>query len=306
MFGSFPVNSSPENTAAPVEENAQQSTGENSVQESAPEQEVVDNAESTIQENSESNDTTPEDQGSEEEGNEDNLGDKKPKKGFARRIEKFNQKLSQKEQEIEYWKNVALGKEKATPQVQQPVQNMGKPKFEEFDSIEAYTEALTDWKLSQTLNQVEQKAKAQQVAQGYDNKLNEFKKAAPDFDEVMSDFVEDYSHIEMPELVQMAYESDVGPQLAYHIAKNPQIVEQLAVLPSHRRLIELGKLEDKLQQNLAQKEKPKAEVKKVSSASKPVEPVKGVGKVETFDLSDPNLSYTEWVKRREAALKNRR
>lgn len=227
----------------------------------------------------------------------------KPKRGFAKRIERFNQKLSAKDQEIEYWRQVAL---KGQAPQQQPtadgVASGIKPKFSDFNDIEAYAEALTDWKLSHSLSQVQQQTAMMQTAKTYEARLEQFKKTAADFDDVMTEFVEDYGNMNVPEVIQVAYESDVGPQLAYHLAKNPTEFERIAKLPSHRRLLELGKLEDKISAQ-SQTAAPAKETKKISAAPKPVQPVKGTGKVESLDLSDPNLSYSEWLKRREATLK---
>ena len=143
-----------------------------------------------------------------------------------------------------------------------------------------------------------------QTAKTYEARLEQFKQTAQDFDDVMSEFVADYGNINVPEVIQVAMESDVGPQLAYHLAKNTQDFERIAKLPPHRRLLELGKLEDRISAQ-SQKSAPVRETKKVSEAPKPVQPVKGSGKVESLDLSDPNLSYSEWLKRREASLKRR-
>ena len=288
MFGSFPAtnvaNDSPvkaENAVVADEQKAE------NVQESVPEENVESGTEdsgTTSDESSEVSDDTK----TEEEV-------RKPKKGFERRIEKFNQKLSAKEQEIEYWKKVALeGGVKTTPTDQTDPQ--GKPQFSQFNDIEAYTEALTDWKLSHSLAQVQQRSQIENTAKTYNERLTEFKKTTADFEEVMAEFVEDYGDVTVPEIVQVAMESEVGPQLAYHLAKNPDEVERIAGLPPHRRLVE-GRMSKPVEKQV--------ETKKISKAAAPVQPVKGSGKVESVDLRDPNVSYTEWVKRREASLKKR-
>lgn len=301
MFGSFsdsPV--SKETTAVPVETTEVKSTGE-TVQESVPEEKVEASTEAETTSQDEASEDSSDDTDTEVDTEVDNS--KKPKKGFEKRIERFNQRLSEKEREIEYWKKVALeqqgGKQQAT---QQPVVKTEAPKFDDYATIEDYTNALTDWKLEQAMARMQQNTAVQKVAETYDQRLAEFKKSAQDFDQVMGEFVEEYGTLEVPEIIQVAYESDVGPQLAYYLAKNPAEVDRIAKLPSHRRLIELGKLEDKVATPVA---KPVVEQKKVSKAAAPVAPVKGTGKVESLDLNDPNLSYTEWVRRREAALKKR-
>lgn len=297
MFGSFSDSPAPEAKAAPVETTEVKNTGE-TVQESVPEENVEASTEVETTSQDEASEETSDDTDTEVDTEEDNS--KKPKKGFARRIEKFNQKLTEKEREIEYWKKVALEQQGGKQQAAQPVVRAEAPKFDDYATIEDYTNALTDWKVEQAMARMQQNSVVQKVAETYDQRLAEFKKSAQDFDQVMGEFVEEYGTLEVPEIVQIAYESDVGPQLAYYLAKNPTEVERIAKLPSHRRLIELGKLEDKV---ATPKAKPVVEQKKVSKAAAPVAPVKGTGKVESLDLNDPNLSYTEWVRRREASLK---
>ena len=229
--------------------------------------------------------------------------DKPKKRGFARRVEKLNARIAAREQEVEYWKSVALRGEQPQQTAQPQPVAADKPKFSDFNDLEAYTEAVTDWKLQRALAQVQQQSQVQSLAQTYEQRLAQYKAEVPDFDEVMTDFVEDYGDMNVPEIVQVAMESNVGPQLAYYLAKNTEEVERIAKLPSHRRLVELGKLEDKLSQPKTQKSVAEP-VKKVTSAPPPVKPVRGTGKVESStDLSDPNLSYTEWLKRRQASLK---
>lgn len=224
----------------------------------------------------------------------------KPKKGFERRIEKFNQRLSAKDQELEYWKRVAL-QQGSVEQPKATANPQEKPKFADFNDIEAYTDALTDWKLNQTLSQVKQQSAVERMAQTYEQRLAEFRKEVPDFDEVIQEFVDEYSQDEIPEIVTVAMESEIGPKIAYYLAQNIDEVERLKKLPSHRRLLELGKLEDRM---MAKPEtKRSVEEPKVSRAPQPVKSVKGAAKVETYDLRDPNLSYSEWVKRREASLR---
>ena len=291
MFGNLNDSPAQADVAAPQE----QVSGENDQtinQESATDENVESNVEETT--------ANTDDVG--EEGEETDEP-KKQKRGFAKRIERFNQKLSAKEAEIEYWKQVALkAGVQESPQPAQQVATGTKPKIQDYPDLETYTEALTDWKLQQSLSQVQQQTAIMQTAKTYEARLEQFKQTARDFDDVMTEFVEDYGNMNVPEVIQVAMESDVGPQLAYHLAKNTNEFERIAKLPPHRRLLELGKLEDKISAQ-SQKSAPVRETKKISEAPKPVQPVRGTGKVDSLDLSDPNISYSEWLKRREASLK---
>jgi hypothetical protein len=294
MFGTFNDSNAPaEQPAAPATETTTEQVEQLDSGETA---ENTAESESATEESAQEVAASVEDEDDGEEHNE-----RKPKRGFARRIEKFNQKLSAKETEIEYWKQMALRGEQSQPA--KVVSPADKPKFADYPDLESYTDALTDWKLQHSLAQVEQRTQLVQTAKTYEQRLEQFKANTPDFDEVMQEFVADYGDIAMPEVVEVAMESDIGPQLAYHLAKNPQEVERLAKLPPRRRYLELGKLEDRL--SAPKQTAPVKEVKKFSAAPAPVKPVKGTGKVESNDLSDPNLSYTDWLARRNATLKRK-
>jgi len=223
---------------------------------------------------------------------------KKPLRGFERRIEKFNQKLSQKDQEIEYWRRAALG---GTQSEAQPVAASAapdtKPVFANYSDIETYTEALTDWKVQQALQQVTQRQEVDTRVRSYETRLREFEKQTPDFQEVMQEFVEDYGDRTVPEIVQVAMESTVGPQLAYYLAKNTAEVDRIAALQPHRRLLELGKIEDRLSQPRTADAAVRPEAKKVSKAAAPIAGIKGSSTVDTRSIYD-DLPYAQWVKLR--------
>lgn len=80
--------------------------------------------------------------------------------------------------------------------------------------------------------------------------------------------------------------------LLYHLGKNPDVAAELADLSP----IQLAKRLDRIERDLDAKPR-------TSNAPKPLEPVKGTA--TDSDLG-PGLSDTEWLRRREAQLKERR
>ena len=204
--------------------------------------------------------------------------------GFKKRIDRFNRRLTEKEAEIEYWKKTALEKQQSGVSPQQVNHASDKPKFENYSDIAEYTEALTDWKLQEALLRRTQEVSKQSEVQQYKSRVKEFVKEHADYDEVL----QDASHIPAAqEIHQIILESEVGPQIAYHLANNIELLEKLNSLPSHRRLIELGKLEDKL---TVKNEVP--QVKK-SSAPSPIKTEKGAAPVKR-DIHDETLSQAEY------------
>jgi hypothetical protein len=287
MFGQF--NDSPvvETKTAPTEKEGETTQVE-------VESETTEKVEEQAAQETTTEDTDSEDSDVQEAEDTDDETVKKPKKGFEKRIERFNKKLSDKDLEIEYWKKAAMG---GTTAEVRPVQSapQGKPTFAEYNDIESYTEALTDWKVSQALSSRDQQTQTKSVVDTYGQRLNEFKKSTPDFQDVMDEFVDEYGDRPIPEVVQVAMESEYGPQIAYYLAKNTNEVDRIALLPPHRRLLELGKLEERLSKATTQQKEVVPETKRISKAPEPIEKVKGTGKVETNDIY-ADLPYEQWVK----------
>jgi hypothetical protein len=169
-----------------------------------------------------------------------------------------------------------------------------KPKFSDYNDIETYTEALTDWKLEQKLAQQEQKTKAKTVADSYNDRVKEFSKSRPDFQEVIAS-----SDLSISDPVkELIFESDVGPALALYLAENEEEAERINGMSIVRQVAEIGKLEDKLSAK-------KVDKKVVSKAPAPVSPIKGGAPVTAKSLDDPSIAPDEWIKMRNKQTKFR-
>ena len=252
-----------------------------------------------VEEGTTSEDTTVDD-GSHEDSDDTNVdADKKSGKGFEKRIERFNRRLAEKEQEIEHWRKAALATggntQAAAPQVQQPV---ARPTLEQFgNNFEAYTEALTDWKVNETLQKRDAQHHQEQVTKTFAEKETALKKAHPEYDEVVTDFTNKYKHVNAPEVNQ--YISENSAELYFYLASNHAETDRILALPPIRRVGELGKLEARLNPAGAGSTKV---APRVSNAPKPATPEKGSAPV-VKDVKDPNLSQKEY---RELRMANRK
>jgi len=208
------------------------------------------------------------------------------KTGFQKRIQKFQAKISAAEQEKEYWKQVAL--EGRQVQVAQPQGE--KPKLADYDSVEDYVEAreqfLKQDLLAQVQQQAEQFTRRSTTMASYEQKVSEARKALPDWEEVMELAADEPT---ASETVQFCLDSDVGPRIAYHLAKNPEEHERINKLSPMRRVAELGKLEDRLKSPVA------APAKAVTKAPAKLTDVKGTGSAVIKHPGDAT-SYAEWKK----------
>lgn len=88
--------------------------------------------------------------------------------------------------------------------------------------------------------------------------------------------------------------ADKPTELLYHLGKNPELAEDLAGLSP----LKLAKQLDRIEREIADKAKPQN-----STAPKPLAPIKGAA--SNSDLG-PGLSDAEWMRRREAQIKERR
>lgn len=223
---------------------------------------------------------------------------KKPSNGFDKRIERFNRRLQEKEAEIEHWRKAALatnGQNNAQNTQQSAPVDSDKPKFTDYNDIDTYTEAVTEWKLNQRDLQTRQQA----AATTYMQKEALVRQANPDYDEVINEFTDMYKHVSAPEVNQFLADSDLGPELFYHLANNTAEVDRILQLSPLRRIAELGKIEAKL---TPAKADTKSVANKVTKAPPPVSKEKGVAPT-IKRLDDPNLAQSEY---RQLRMQNKR
>lgn len=253
-----------------------------------------------ISEDSETSDHEENSLSSDDEGSEDETkSDDKPKKknGFKKRIDKLNSKLSAKEQEVDYWRQQALKgqapKEAESKSANKEAAQEGKPKPDDFESHNAYVEALTDWKVDQKAKEFELKQREAQTRSEFQKRVSSHTQRVEKFAAVHDDFdelVHDLDEIPMSIGVQETIlSSDHGPELMYELAKNPKEYARICELPPLAAARELGKIEARVQRTSSETKEEKR--------TKPA-PLKPVGSNQTGSgkksIYDPSLSQREY------------
>lgn len=158
--------------------------------------------------------------------------------------------------------------------------------FLEYAKAEARREAQEALKAERAREQAEAKA------QSFKTREAEFLKATPDYQSVVYDPTTPIS----PVMAEIIAESDVGPQLAYHLAKNREVARALYNLPPTAAARELGKIEARLSQ-------PKPEAPRIPTAPPPPPRVDAV---EPEVNRDPDkMSMNDWLKWREKQIARR-
>lgn len=103
-----------------------------------------------------------------------------------------------------------------------------------------------------------------EALEDFDERANEFRKSAKDFDQVIGKFIEGGGKLE-PHVRDLVIDSDEGAKLAYFLAKNPSKAAEINALPPLKAAKEIGALELSLSRPAT----------KPTQAPKPVAPVKG-------------------------------
>jgi len=190
---------------------------------------------------------------------------------------------------------------KANPQtIAQTANADDKPKADQFNDAFEYAEALAEWSAEKALKDrdiADQQRKAEEernkVTESWNKKVSKAKEAIPDFNKVVSK-----STVVVSDAIRDAIlESDVGPQILYHLASDDDYAQSIASMPAIKALKEIGRLEARYE---GEQEKPEKKAKTVaqSKAPAPISPLKGGKSAGADVLVDTNGefygSYAQW------------
>jgi len=253
-----------------------------------------------------------------ESENDESVEGEKPKKNWVKkRIGKLTAKISAKDQEIEYWKEQALkGKTPEKPLPESPketkAQSNGKPDPNDFDTNAEYIEAITDWKLELKEQKAKEEKQVEQVKTTYQKqneahleRVNEFKKQTPDFDDVIGEFLDEHGDVKFsPAIEELVLTSNLSGAIVYEFAKNKKELDRLNSLSPMAAAREFGKLELKLSKET---DSNKTVEVKTSKAPAPINPVGSKSSAASRKtIYDSDLSQSDYEAMRRAEMKARR
>jgi hypothetical protein len=165
------------------------------------------------------------------------------------------------------------------------------PKQEDFATVAEYVDAQVEWKLKQKEAEQAETAKKtadQQVQADHMKRVKAFSDAHPDYDEVLAKA--DLT-LSMP-LIQYIRESEMGPDLAFHLSNHVDVAERLNRLSPIKALAEIGKIEAKLTPPAkAEETKPAANTPTQSRAPAPISTIDG--KKEPVKKDPSEMSFKE-------------
>lgn len=130
------------------------------------------------------------------------------------------------------------------------------PKQEDFDDYDAYLEARIAHAAGREVKTIlatmqSEAAKHRELSEQnaaharFAEKAADARKQYPDFDSVIS---EGANNVTLSKTALDALtESDLGPHIAYHLAKNPDEADAIADLPARKQVLAIGRLEERLE-----------------------------------------------------------
>ena len=159
------------------------------------------------------------------------------------------------------------------------------PQPSQFNDAFEYAKALAEYTADKRIGEMrKQDAEAkeaqerQKVIDQWASKVQAAKASLPDFDDIVAS-----SDVVVNDDIRDAIlESDVGPQILYHLAENEDVAKKIAGLSAKQALREIGKLEARFE---AKETAPETKPITRSKAPQPIQPLRSI----TAYLSAPKM-----------------
>ena len=162
------------------------------------------------------------------------------------------------------------------------------PPVDQFESPEAYAEALAERKAEELLAKREAERQQSEMIEAYHDREEAARDKYDDFEQVAYNPQLRITNV-MAETIQA---SDIGPDVAYYLGSNPKEADRISKLAPFLQAKEIGRIEAKLAAEPV--------TKKTSSAPAPIAPVTArTSGTPSYDTTDPRsvktLSTSEWI-----------
>lgn len=238
--------------------------------------------------------------------------ERKPNQKIERRFSEITKQREAAKQEAERERQARVELEgrlkemeaKLNPAPQETVQTDPKPNPEQFSDMFEYAEALAEWTADKRFKEEKAKEAAQKVEQErakfmetWASRVNDFRAKTPDFD----DLVASADVVVSNDVRDAIFESEMGPQILYHLAENLDTAKKLQGMTASAALRMIGKLEARFEE--APASSPKETVAKTSKAPPPISPIRAAANGPITELDDNRQfhgSYQAWKAARMA------
>ncbi len=221
----------------------------------------------------------------------------KEKSAAQKRIDQIIKERNEAREQAAYYRGLA---EKAPEPAEPAEPELVKPKLEDFESYEDYTEALTDYKL-----ELRDKKRATEAADAQATKTRDLVKSKLDLGYEKYDDFEDVALANnLPindAMIEVLAECDNAADIAYHLGKNTAEALKISRLSTVGMARELGRLDSKFSENESGTKTPP---KKVTKAPPPIKPV-NTGSSDITPRDPEDMSMEEYINWRTRGGKRR-
>ena len=164
---------------------------------------------------------------------------------------------------------------------------------DQYESTEAYADALAYQKAEELIAKREAAKQQSQVLESYHDLEEEARGKYDDFEQVAYNPKLPITNV-MAETIQS---SEIGPELAYYLGSNPKEADRISRMTPLSQAKEIGKIEAKLASN--------PPVKKTTSAPAPISPVTARSSgAPALDTTDPrsikSMTTSQWIEAERA------
>jgi len=167
------------------------------------------------------------------------------------------------------------------------------PPVDQFESPEAYADALAYKKAEELIAQRDQARQQSEILETYHEKEEEARSKYDDFEQVAYNPKLTITTV----MAQSIQASEVGPEVAYYLGANPKEADRISRLAPILQAKEIGRIEAKMTND--------PPVRKTTSAPAPISPVTARSSgAPAYDTTDPRstktMSASEWIEAERA------
>jgi hypothetical protein len=167
------------------------------------------------------------------------------------------------------------------------------PPVDQFESPEAYADALAYKKAEELIAQRDQARQQSEILETYHEKEEEARSKYDDFEQVAYNPKLPITNV----MAQSIQASEVGPEVAYYLGANPKEADRISRLAPILQAKEIGRIEAKMAND--------PPVKKTTSAPAPISPVTARSSGSpAYDTTDPRSTKTmtdsQWIEAERA------
>ena len=192
-------------------------------------------------------------------------------KGTAELI-RLRKRAQEAERELAYQKGLNEGRQPAQAPI--PPKHITEPKIDDFDNYDDFVVAKASYKIRQEQQEENAKVQVEQYEKAWNERLAKAQEKTPE----VLDAIRDVGRKISREMAIVIKDSDVGPEIALYLHKNPNEIARLSRIHPVSMSREIGKIEAKLQ-SAPMETKPN----KITQAPEPIKPVGGRTQAVTTD-----------------------